>query len=274
MKLTCLVDNAVEPSSPFWGEHGLAFLIETRDGRVLFDTGASGELLLHNLKAAKVDPASISALALSHGHRDHTGGLAAFLERRGSLPVYYAHPDLLQERFSQRKGALEPIGLPMAAGALLRQQAELQLSPTPREILPGVWTSGEITARSEFEGRGTGHLVREGEELVPDPYRDDMALVLEGSEGLVLISGCAHAGILNILLQVQSNFGEAPVMLVGGMHLTSAGEQELHHLIEKLPRLGPPVLHPNHCTGWKACLVLAGALERVTPCPAGTVLEF
>ena len=275
VKLTCLVDNSVGPGSPFWGEHGLAFLVETGEGRVLFDTGASGELLLHNLKAAKAGPGSISALALSHGHRDHTGGLAAFLQWRGRLPVYYAHPDLLQERFARRRqGAPRPIGLTMDAQALARQ-ADLRLSPSPQEILPGVWTTGQITARPEPEGRGAGHLLREGEDLVPDPYRDDMGLVLAGREGWVLVCGCSHAGVLNTLLQVRGAFGQVPVAVAGGTHLDAASDKDLRRVLEVLHRMGPPRLYPNHCTGWKAWLALAAAFgERVAPCPAGTALEF
>ncbi len=101
MKVTCLVDNAVQPRSTLWGEHGLAFLIETQGRRVLFDTGASGAVLVHNFLEVKTLPCSITAVALSHAHYDHTGGLGVFLELRSGLPLY-AHPDLLRERFSQR----------------------------------------------------------------------------------------------------------------------------------------------------------------------------
>jgi len=274
MKVICLVDNSVEPSSPFWGEHGLAFLIETERKRVLFDTGASGELLLHNLSLAGIDPADISAVALSHAHDDHTGGLAAFLQRRGRPPVYYAHPDFLLPRFSRHKEVTESIGLPLDPEAL-RRQADLRLSPTPQEILPGVWTTGEISARPEPEGRSPGHLLDNGHDLVPDPYRDDMALVLEAPTGLVLVCGCCHAGLLNTLLHVQGVFGRLPAAVIGGTHLVAAKPCDLRHTVEVLRRLGPPALYPNHCTGWAASVALATALgDRVAPCPAGSTLEF
>ncbi|MGC8787710.1 MAG: MBL fold metallo-hydrolase, partial [Anaerolineae bacterium] len=112
MKITCLVDNAVKQGSPFWGEHGLSFLVETKEGRVLFDTGQSGIVLLHNLHVAGIEPATISALALSHAHYDHTGGLKALLAQISRVPLY-AHPDLFRERFSHRETKLESIGLSM-----------------------------------------------------------------------------------------------------------------------------------------------------------------
>jgi len=283
MKITCVVDNAVDPHSSFWGEHGLAFLIESDGARVLFDTGASGTVLLHNLEAQKIALDSIVGVVLSHAHPDHTGGLPALLEHVPDLPVY-AHCDLGRERFSRRSGRMEvkaPLRFPYIRKGLpvdlevLRQQADLHLSDAPQEIVAGVWTSGEISERPEPEGRSPHHFVREGERWVPDPYRDDMAMILDDPQGLVLVCGCCHAGLLNTLSHVRRVFGRDPVVVVGGTHLVSADGSHLRRLIEALKRLGPPALYPNHCTGQAAYVALAQAFgDRVAPCPAGTVLEF
>jgi 7,8-dihydropterin-6-yl-methyl-4-(beta-D-ribofuranosyl)aminobenzene 5'-phosphate synthase len=273
MKLICLVDDAAQPHSDFRDEHGLSFLIEVEDGRVLFDTGASGTVLLHNIEVARIDSESVSALALSHAHVDHTGGLAAFLERGPGLPVY-AHSDLLRARFSRKAGRMVERGLPMSLDDL-RQRADLRLSDTAQEILPGVWTTGEIVERPELEGRAPHHFVREGDGWAPDPYRDDMSLVLEAQDGLVLVCGCCHAGLLNTLLHVRRVFGKDPTAVAGGTHLASADEAHLRRLVGVLRRLGPPSLYLNHCTGRKAYATLAQAFgDRVSPCPAGTVLRF
>jgi 7,8-dihydropterin-6-yl-methyl-4-(beta-D-ribofuranosyl)aminobenzene 5'-phosphate synthase len=271
MKLTCLVDNAVKPSSPYWGEHGLSFLIGARDQRILFDTGASGTVLLHNLAVERTSPRDISALALSHGHYDHTGGLVALLPLHPGLPIY-AHPGILRERFARQGEKLRSIGLPMDAN-LLREQAHLHLSREPQEIGPGVWTTGEIGARTEPEGRGEGHSIREGESWIPDPYEDDMALVLQGTEGLVLLCGCCHAGLLNTLHHVQRAFREHPKVIIGGTHLVAADEQHIRHVVGRLQQMGFSALYPNHCTGQAAYVALAMALgSRVSPYPAGSVL--
>ena len=276
MKLTCLVDNSVQPSSAFWGEHGLAILIESEQGRVLFDSGTSGTVLMHNVEVAQVvldGPGGLTSAALSHSHPDHTGGLPALLERMPGLPIY-AHPDIARERFSRQAGRMRPKGLPMAPESLA-QQADLRLSDASQEILPGVWTTGEITERPEPEGRSPGHFVRDGAGWAPDPYRDDLSLILEVSAGLVLVCGCCHAGLLNTLAHVRRVFGRDPVAVVGGTHLISADEAHLRRLVEVLRRLGPPSLYLNHCTGQAAYVALAQAFgELVAPCPAGTVLEF
>jgi 7,8-dihydropterin-6-yl-methyl-4-(beta-D-ribofuranosyl)aminobenzene 5'-phosphate synthase len=282
MKVTCVVDDAVRRSSPFWGEHGLAFLVETEAGCVLFDTGQSGTVLLHNLELLDVDPATIDALAISHAHYDHTGGLPALLERvRPGTPLY-ATPDLFRERFSQREGEPRSVGLGLMREELAAQLT-LNLSAASQEIVPGVWTTGEIAKRPEPEGRSAYHLVREGDTFVADDYRDDMALVLElpddGGSGsrLALLCGCCHAGLLNTLAHVQRTFERPVASIAGGLHLTSATADHLQRVGDVLVETeSVQRVCPNHCTGEAAFVTLTLTLgpSVVRPCPAGTILEF
>ena len=272
MKVTCVVDNTVCDHSTFWGEHGLAFVIETKSGCVLFDTGRSGTVLLHNLELLGIEPEAINALAISHAHYDHTGGLPALLDQVAEIPLC-AHPDLFRERFSRRK-QLKSVGLPVEREAL-DQRLTFQLSAEPTEILPGVWTTGEITDRAEPEGRSAHHLVRGVEGYEPDPYRDDMALVLETGKGLVVLCGCCHAGLLNTLAHVRRTFGVDITAVAGGTHLLQADKAHLRRVIEVLRELGLPQLYLNHCTGQRAHVALAQAFgEVVAPCPVDTSFEF
>ena len=257
MIVTCVVDDAVCDHSPLWGEHGLALLIDTQSGRILFDTGQSGTVLLHNLNLLGIELETINALAISHAHHDHTGGLPALLDHVAGIPLH-AHPDLFRERFSRREGMLKSVGLPLERKAL-EQHLELRLSAEPTEILPGVWTTGEITDRTEPEGRSAYHLVRGTEGWEPDPYRDDMALVLETGKGLVVLCGCCHAGLLNTLAHVRRTFGPDINAVAGGTHLLHADEAHLRRVMEVLRELGVPQLYLNHCTGQRAYVTLAQA---------------
>ncbi len=282
MKVTCVVDNAVQRSSPFWGEHGLAFLIETDAGRVLFDTGQSGAVLLHNLELLGVAPATIDALAISHAHYDHTGGLPDLLEHLRSGVPLYANSDLFRERFSQREGKPQNIGLSLTRDELTARLT-LKLSAAPQEILPGVWTTGEIVERPEPEGSSAYHLVRDGDAFVSDSYQDDRGLVLKIDGRQVLLCGCCHAGLLNTLAHVQRAFELPVTAIAGGLHLTSATADHLQRVGEVLveadkqhPMESVQRIYPNHCTGEAAFIALTLTLgpSVVYPCPVGTVVEF
>jgi 7,8-dihydropterin-6-yl-methyl-4-(beta-D-ribofuranosyl)aminobenzene 5'-phosphate synthase len=276
MRVICVVDDAVQRGSAFWGEHGLAFLIETEGFRVLFDTGQSGSVLLRNLKLLEVEPATIDAVAISHGHYDHTGGLQALLEHLRPGTPLFASPDLFRERFSCREGSAKNAGISLSKDQLARS-LELSLSEKPQEIVSGVWTTGEIRQRPEPEGSSNHHLMREGSLLVADAYRDDMALVLQKGHRLALLCGCCHAGLLNTLAHVQREFDGPVAYIIGGLHLTSASDGALTQAGNVLSALAELVgVYPNHCTGEAAFVSLTqtcGA-SSVQPCPAGTVLEF
>jgi 7,8-dihydropterin-6-yl-methyl-4-(beta-D-ribofuranosyl)aminobenzene 5'-phosphate synthase len=296
MNITCLVDNSAQRGSRFWGEHGLSFLIETEAGRVLYDTGQSGTVLLHNLEVLDIDPATIEALAISHAHYDHTGGLTALLKRTRPVLPLYAHPDLFGERFSQRQAPPQSIGLPLARESL-QARTSLRLGTEPQEMWPGIWTSGAIAERPEPEGRSAHHLVRAPEAhapasgapeahapasgapegWVPDPYRDDMSLVVESSQGLILLCGCCHAGLLNTISHVERTFGRPIVALAGGMHLLNATAEHLRRVGELLAaQESVQRIYVNHCSGevGYVSLLLSLGPHTVRPCPAGTELDL
>ena len=273
-KITCLIDNSVKQSSRFWGEHGLSFCLETDGACALFDTGRSEVVLSHNLGLLGKCLRDAVALVLSHAHLDHTGGLPGVLAKKPGLPLY-ASPDLFRPRFTLREDTYKPIGLPLTQKELT-QFADLHVSAAPVEVLPGLWTTGEINERSEPEGRSTRHFVPDGDGWQPDPYRDDMSMVMETQDGLVVICGCCHAGLLNTLAHVQRTFQQSIHTIVGGTHLVNADEAYLQHVIEVLrDTYGQLRFYLNHCTGEQAYLALANAFgDRVNLCPAGTSLDF
>lgn len=276
MKLTCLVDNAVQLSFGFWGEHGLAYLVEAAGQRVLFDTGQSGTVLLHNLRLLDIDPTTIDALAVSHAHYDHTGGLPALLPQlRPGIPLF-ANADLFRARFSQRDGPPKRIGIALGREELAAR-FDLRLNDAPQEVAPGVWTTGAIADRPEFQGSSKTLLMAEGDKLVADAYRDDLALVLVVDDRLALLCGCCHAGLLNTLAHVERLHPQPVALIAGGLHLAGVAEADLQRASTRLAAM--PALqrvYPAHCTGEAAFLALVQALgaDRVHAGPAGTIIKF
>jgi 7,8-dihydropterin-6-yl-methyl-4-(beta-D-ribofuranosyl)aminobenzene 5'-phosphate synthase len=277
MNITCLVDNAAQRGSEVWGEHGLSFLIETETGRILYDTGQSGTVLMHNMRTLDCDPATIDAMAISHAHYDHTGGLPALLERTRQDIALYAHTALFEPRYSGRAEEPRSIGSPMTREAL-EARVSLRLSDEPQQVWPGIWTTGEIVERPEPEGRSDHHLIRahpesREAEWIADPYRDDTSLVVETGQGLLLLCGCCHAGLLNTIAHVERTFHRPVVAIAGGTHLVNATAEHLQHVGKVLAaRESLQHVYLNHCSGQAGyvSLLLSLGPHAVHPCPAGT----
>ncbi len=274
--ITCLVNDETQPGSGLKAEHGLSFLIEIEeDSDILFDTGASEQVLLHNASILDLEWRRVTMLVISHSHPDHTGGMRAFLSLVPGCKVF-AHPAIFQGRFARRRWwRPKYIGLPLSRREI-EEYAELNLSSQPVEVAPQVWTTGEVASRLEAEGRSARHLIHTPHGWAPDPYADDMALVLDASRGLVVVLGCCHAGLLNTLAHVRHIFGGQIQAVLGGAHLLDLGEEEIDHLISILrEEYGSPWLYLNHCTGKRALVALEHAFgELVKACPAGMEVAF
>ncbi len=273
-QITCIVDNSVLEGSGLLNEHGLSMLIETPHGEVLFDTGKTEKTLSHNMQMLKIAPQDISTIALSHSHVDHIGGVNLIL-RQGKHPRIYANPDLFMQHYAYRNNEYRCIGTGLTQNELTND-ADLQLSTSPIEIVPGLWTSGFIENRHEPQGRNDDHVVQQGDSWIPDPYLDDMSLILETSTGLALICGCCHAGILNTLFHVEKVFQKNVTMVFGGIHLVSATEATTYYVIEKLGEMFPNlVYYLNHCTGEYAYEKMSQAFtSRIFRFPAGTRVQL
>jgi len=273
MRLVCVTDNCVERSSGLWGEHGLCFWVETDGQNVLWDTGQSATVLEHNLACLGLARRPLHALGQSHAHYDHSGALLHVLEEHPKLTVY-GNASLCEPRYARSGEVVRPIGL-QRLGDGWRDLADLRLSDAPQEIAVGVKATGRITPRPYPQGSSPHHLVEVDGELRPDPYADDMSLVLEVPGGIVLLCGCCHAGLRNTLETVRRLFDAPLLAIIGGTHLAQAADAEIEALIGLLRREGSPRLYLNHCTGERPLYALHAAFgDCVLPCPAGTEIAF
>ena len=273
VQIICVVNDRADEKSGLITEHGQSFWIQTEHGITLFDTGQTPQTLSHNLNRLGLPIRDIDRLVLSHAHYDHTGGLQAVLSGRTDLTIH-AHPDIFRPRYSLRHGEYRSIGLAVDRDTLARH-GTLSLSDGPTEVLPGLWTTGGITQRPEPAGSSPHLFIRDDAGWLPDPYLDDMSMMLQTARGLVVICGCCHAGILNTLFHVQEHFDETVIAVIGGLHLLNADEPYLAHVIDVFEKLFPGVaLYLNHCTGDNAVARLQDALgSRVKPFPAGSVIS-
>ncbi len=273
-KIICVIDNAAPARSSLKTEHGVAFWIETDDGNVLFDTGASKAALKINLRKLHLAIADISAMAFSHAHYDHTGGIEAVLQKRAGVPIY-ANQDIFRPKYSKHDGNFDASGFVKQPEDYFGR-AEWHLSDAPIEIVEDLWTTGRIVEREFPEGRSSGHYIRHDGDFVADPYLDDMSLVLKTDKGLVVICGCCHAGILNTMAHVRSHFEGEISAVIGGIHLMPAEKPMIRSVIEQLEASAPNVRYwLNHCTGENAQEAFAEAFgEQAHHFKAGESISF
>ncbi|MEW6445112.1 MAG: MBL fold metallo-hydrolase [Pseudomonadota bacterium] len=269
LELTILVEN--QPSGRgLLGEHGLAFHIDLDGRSVLFDTG-QGLTLLHNAHQLGVDIAALEAVVLSHGHYDHSGGLIDVMASCGGTDVYL-HPAALRPKFN-REG--KDIGIPPHALAALGQARRVHATERPAEILPGLFVTGPVPRRNGFEDTG-GPFYCDAHKREEDLLPDDQALYAILPEGVVVILGCCHSGVVNTLEYIRELSGGLPVhAVIGGTHLLRASEERLQHTADYLEMLNVRILAPNHCTGLAAqCFLRARFPERFIEASAGSRFVF
>jgi len=270
--LTVLVENTVPGKADgLMGEHGFSVFLERPDRRILFDTGA-GTALLNNASRLGVDLRTVDAIVLSHGHKDHTGGLSAALGAIGKRLPVYGHPGIFADRFGKRaNGQMQYAGLPFKREALEGMGAAFDLSPAFREIAPGVHLTGEVPRKNAYE-TGDSHLfVPRGDTLERDPFQDDLSMVVEDAEGLTLLLGCCHAGLVNTLDHVRDRLPGRPIhTVIGGTHLGFAPPEQLRQTIATLRDRRVRHLGLSHCTGLQAGARLAAELgDTVAFCNVG-----
>jgi 7,8-dihydropterin-6-yl-methyl-4-(beta-D-ribofuranosyl)aminobenzene 5'-phosphate synthase len=270
--LMILVENTVPAKGDgLYAEHGFALFLERPEIRILFDTGPAGVAMLQNAPRLGVDLRSADAIVLSHGHMDHTGGLAGVLRCINKPIPVYGHPAIFTDRYGKRGDEVKYGGLPYKREALEGMGAAFDLSAAFREIAPGVHLTGEIPRRRAFE-TGDAHLyVRESGELRKDPLRDDQSVVVETAEGLALILGCCHSGLVNTIDHVRATLPGKPIhTVIGGTHLGFAPPEQLRETIAALKDLSVKRLGLSHCTGLPAGALLARELgDRVEFCNVG-----
>lgn len=273
LTITALVENSVNRRG-LLAEHGLSFLIESGSHRILFDTG-QGLALRHNVKYLNVDLKTIDAVALSHGHYDHTGGLTFALNAMNT-PRLYAHPEAFSLKYTRNSdGTAREVGMNAGNKIAAHELTEVIPVEDKTEISPGFFFTGSIPRTTHFEDIG-GPFFKDPECQIPDELPDDQAAFLETEKGTVVILGCAHSGIINTLRFIQSLTGNRPIhTVIGGMHLIHADANRMNRTIDALREMNIQQLIPCHCTGLSAIVRMWSEFPgRCVPCCVGTTLSI
>jgi 7,8-dihydropterin-6-yl-methyl-4-(beta-D-ribofuranosyl)aminobenzene 5'-phosphate synthase len=252
IKLTTLSENTAG-SVGLLAEWGLSILVEVDGYKVLLDTGLDTSAA-HNAVTMGIDLSAVDRIVLSHGHRDHTGGLRHVLNAMRKEIEVIAHPDIWTFKYSRTfSKKAQYAGIPFAREALESWGAVFKLTKEPVWITDNIVTTGEIPMHTEYEKIDRELLVKEGGKLHPDPLRDDQALIIKADLGLIVILGCGHRGMINTLHHARKITGVEQIhMVVGGTHLFTASREQIDLTITELKRLGIQKIGVSHCTGLPA----------------------
>ena len=265
-RVTILTDNVVPGKSEAIGEHGFSAYIETGRGNFLFDTG-KGRTVVHNALVFQKDLARINKIVLSHGHGDHTGGLPGVLLLQGKkMTDIYAHPHVFAYKFRKKDGKETYGGISFTRGYLEKMGARFILNEGYVEIEDGIFMTGEVPRETPFEGGDMANrFVRlDNGEIVPDIIQDDQSMAIYTEKGLMIVLGCAHAGIINTLDHIIKKSGVDKIYgIVGGTHIGFSGEVQLSESIKALKSYNIQHLVPSHCTGLAAITRIRQAFEDI-----------
>jgi len=265
VKVVTLADNLVYDTR-LLGQWGFSAFIEVIDQNndahhIVFDAGIKKQALLFNIKALKMDLSSLEFIVLSHGHRDHTSATVELVKKSQRKVKVLVHPYTFLPRFRIKKKRREYIGIPKGEheADILKTGGQIKAVTKPTEIVPGVTTSGEIKRTNPFE-KITWKVVTiiEGKQVM-DKVPEDQALFINiEKRGLLVIVGCAHAGIINTLDHALAVTGAKKLYgFIGGTHLINPREHRLNETIKRLKEYDLKLIAPSHCTGYKGMIALS-----------------
>jgi len=272
VKLTVLVDNTPSDNG-LPGEHDFSCCVECGSNCILFDTGQTS-LVQRNAAELGVDLRGVDSIVLSHGYYDHTGGLRTLLDEGVGINLF-ANPKAFRPKYARDKdGKTRFIGMPIALSDV-RKQISLVWTHHPTEITAEIYVTGPIPRTTRFEDT-EGAFFTDDACQNPDLLPDDQALFWESSKGVVILLGCAHAGVINTLNYVRQLTANKPVYaIVGGMHLVNASQLRLQATLETFKEYNVKFIAPTHCTGAAAVDWFRTYLpDRFSEVRVGTVFYF
>jgi 7,8-dihydropterin-6-yl-methyl-4-(beta-D-ribofuranosyl)aminobenzene 5'-phosphate synthase len=256
LKITVLVTNLAGDPHQGEGEWGYSALVEVDGHRILYDTGASADLVLRNAAALKIDLSDVEDVVLSHNHWDHVGGLMALrreLASRNPRAMSRAHVGAgifaprLTDSGANHNGLKDIEATYRATGGVF------VVHERPTELWPGVWFTGPVPRPNDEKNWNPGLWLATPAGRVEDNVPEDSALLFDTPAGTVLLTGCGHAGIVNIASYATEVVGAQPLLaVVGGLHLFAASDETLAWTASKLKGFGLENLLAGHCTGIEA----------------------
>lgn len=248
MKITTLIENKNIGHEELASEFGLSLFIETHGKRILFDTGSTGAFL-DNAEKLDVSLENPDAVIISHAHFDHSGGVKALLQKHPGANRFVLAQDYFNHKYKVTPDGIKDIGTCFEQEDLQNANANITWVNATTALTQGVYIVKNFSMVTGFEHLNPAFVLKEGEKYAQDPFWDEIALAVQTKKGIVVVVGCAHCGVANLLRTVSATLGKKIYGVVGGSHLMEADDSRVSKTIKELKSIGIKQCWLNHCTG-------------------------
>ncbi|MCD3244643.1 MBL fold metallo-hydrolase [Clostridium botulinum C] len=287
MKITTIIENSLGDKKELYNEHGISFFIETNNGNILFDTGQSGDFI-ENANNLNIDLSKTDYLVLSHAHYDHCGGVKRFLDSFNVKSKFYVSNKFffnsnkyhyLYERinsdFHCNKVRYKYIGIDFDESFIKEKKLDINyVKDDMIELIDNIKIFTNFERRYDFEKRNPNMMIKRGEEYIVDTFEDEIVLSIETEKGLLILLGCSHPGILNIIYSIMKRTRKNIYGILGGTHLVEADNNRIEKTIQVLKEMNIKLLGVSHCTGKKAVEAFKNQCDNFFVNSTGTIIEL
>jgi len=251
LKVTTLIENTMGEHLALKSEHGISFFIEKEGHKLLFDTGQSGAIL-ENSEQLQLDLSDLEYVILSHGHYDHSGGFRA-LTRIAKKFELIVGDGFFNKKYAYRNNSYEFLGNNFNENFLKENKISYKfVNKDLNEIIPGIYVITNFPRIHKDEVINTRFKLLKDGEFISDPFNDEVLVAIDTPEGLVILLGCSHPGMKNMLDSARNLLGKQIYAVLGGTHLIEANDDSLNISMDYLDKGEMKVIGVSHCTGEKA----------------------
>lgn len=252
IEILTLIENDQGEHLGLQSEHGLSFLIKIDKHQILFDTGQSSKFI-NNAAILNVDLRKTTQVVLSHGHYDHTGGFRDLVQTIGNSFGLHVKPEIFEPKYAYNNGSLQFLGNNFDKQFLKDKNIQTNyVKDDIVEIAPGIYVVSNFERLTDFEPVNQRFCRYSGLEYKIDLFEDEVVVVIDHPKGLIVLLGCSHPGLANILNTIVKRFNKKVYAILGGTHLVEANENRMEQTFDLLRKLNPTLLGISHCTGEKA----------------------
>ncbi|MEA3423305.1 MAG: MBL fold metallo-hydrolase [Bacillota bacterium] len=273
-RITTLLENKKKEDKSYYTEHGLSFVIETPSESIIFDTGQS-DAFIRNARLMDIDLKCVNKMIISHGHYDHSGGVKPFIEKYHNNLQFFVSSHFFDKKYKIVDEISKYIGNDFNSEFLEGNGVSINLIKNSiTKVSENIYVVTNFE-RNFLEETNEQFYIKENGKNIVDLFNDEISVVVKGEKGLVVLVGCSHPGIRNIITTVKKLFSEPILAVIGGTHLRNASDKRIMDTIEIFKELKIKKIGVSHCTGDRAVNLLKKEMpDEFFENNTGSVFEF